>query len=97
MRSRQLTVHLLFTYVLPLLHIAYGYFYFYQVQTQPVLLRVAGWQIPTILLADSIGLALAIRMNNTYLGSLYIALLLLMLGWGALLVIGEGASQAVKT
>lgn len=97
MLSRQLILHLLFTYAIPLLSIAYGYFYFYQVQTQHVLPQAEGWQLLGILLVDSIGLALAIRWKNTHLGGLYIAFLLIALGCGALLTIGEEASYGLKT
>jgi hypothetical protein len=93
--SRLSTLHIPFTYAIPLLHIAYGYFYFHQVQTQPV---VAGsWQLLGILMVDIIGLVVAIRWKNTYLGSLYVALLLLVLGSGLLLSIGEGAGQGLTT
>jgi hypothetical protein len=97
MPSRRLTLHLLFSYALPLLSIAYGYFFFYQLQTHHVLLEIEGWQFLGILLVDSIGLALAIRWKNNYLGSLYIAFLLLTLSWGALLAIGEGGNHGFKT
>jgi hypothetical protein len=50
-----------------------------------------------MLLVESVGLSLAIRWKNHYLGSLYLAFLLLTLGWSALLAIGEGASYGLKT
>jgi hypothetical protein len=95
--SRLLTLRFLFTYAVPLLFIAYGYLYYRHVQTQSALPKAASWQFLGMLLVNGIGLILAIRWKNNYLGSVYIAFLLLMLGWGLLLSIGEGASQGLKT
>ena len=93
--SRPLTLRILFTYALPLLHLAYGYYYFHQRQTQPV--PPESWQILGLLTVDSIGLLVAIRWKNNYLGSLYVALILLSLGWGLVLAVAEGASQGLHT
>jgi len=95
--SRRLPVQLLFTYALPLLLLAYGYFCFYQAQTQHTLPQAAGMQFGGMLLVEGIGLALAIRWKNNYLGGLYLLFLLLTLSWGALLAIGEEASYGLKT
>jgi hypothetical protein len=93
--SRLLTLRILFTYAIPLLHLAYGYFYVHQMQTQPVPLE--SWQLLGLLTVDIIGLLVAIRWKNNYLGSLYVALLLLSLGLGLLLAIAQGASQGLNT
>ena len=95
--TRRSLPYLLFTYALPLLCLAFWYCYFYRMQTQHTLSQIADWQFAGLLLIESIGLALAIRWNNNYLGSLYIAFLLLTLGWETLLVIGEGASYGIRT
>ncbi len=96
-RSRRLLLHLLFAYVLPLLCLSVGYFCFYHVQIQHVLPQAESWQLMGLLLLNSVGLALAIKWKNNYLGGLYIAFLLLTLGWGTLLLIGESASYGLKT
>ena len=93
--SRLLTLRILFTYAIPLLHIAYGYSCFHQLHTQ--LVPLGGALLPGLLTVDIIGLLVAIRWMNNYLSSLYVVLVVISLSWGLLVAIGEGASQGLST